>query len=79
MGYYTFDKTDLDYYLFFEDDMFFHPKDGVCRNGFNRYIPNLYTKSLEIIKKENFDFLKMNYSEFYETIPNQRNSSQYHI
>jgi hypothetical protein len=60
-----FDKTELDYYLFFEDDMFFHPKDGVCRNGFNRYIPNLYTKSLEIIKKENFDFLKMNYSEFY--------------
>ena len=60
-----FDKTDLDYYLFFEDDMFFHPKDGVCRNGFNRYVPNLYTKSLEIIKKENFDFLKMNYSEFY--------------
>jgi hypothetical protein len=60
-----FDKTELDYYLFFEDDMFFHPKDGVCRNGFNRYVPNLYTKSLEIIKKENFDFLKMNYSEFY--------------
>jgi hypothetical protein len=60
-----FDKTDLDYYLFFEDDMFFHPKDGVCRNGFNRYVPNLYSKSLEIIKKENFDFLKLNYSEFY--------------
>jgi FkbM family methyltransferase len=58
-------ETDLDYYLFFEDDMFFFPKDGVCKNGFNRYVPNLYTKSLEIIKKENFDFLKMNYSEFY--------------
>jgi hypothetical protein len=60
-----FDKTDLDYYLFFEDDMFFHPKDGVCRNGFNRYVPDLYSKSLEIIKKESFDFLKLNYSEFY--------------
>jgi hypothetical protein len=60
-----FDTTDLDYYLFFEDDMFFYPNEGVCRNGFNRYIPNLYSKSLEIIKKENFDFLKMNYSEFY--------------
>jgi len=58
-------ETDLDYYLFFEDDMFFYQKDGVCRNGFNRYVPNLYSKSLEIIKKENFDFLKMNYSEFY--------------
>ena len=43
-----FDKTDLDYYLFFEDDMFFFPNEGTsCRNGFNRYIPNLYTKSLE--------------------------------
>ena len=61
-----FDTTDLDYYLFFEDDMFFFPNEGtVCRNGFNRYVTNLYTKSLEIIKKENFDFLKMNYSEFY--------------
>lgn len=61
-----FDQTDLDFYLFFEDDMFFYPKEGtVCRNGFNRYVPNLYSKSLEIIKKENFDFLKLNYSEFY--------------
>jgi len=61
-----FDQTDLDYYLFFEDDMFFFPNEGtVCRNGFSRYTPNLYSKSLEIIKKENFDFLKMNYSEFY--------------
>jgi len=59
-------ETDLDYYLFFEDDMFFFPNEGhVCRNGFNRFVKNLYTKSLEIIKKENFDFLKLNYSEFY--------------
>jgi hypothetical protein len=61
-----FDKTDLDYYLFFEDDMFFYPKEGeVCKNGFNRFVPNLFKKSLEITKKEDFDFLKMNYSEFY--------------
>ena len=59
-------ETDLDYYLFFEDDMFFYPNEGtVCRNGFNRFVPNLYSKSLDIIKKENFDFLKLNYSEFY--------------
>jgi hypothetical protein len=61
-----FNETDLDFYLFFEDDMFFFPNEGtVCRNGFNRHTPNLYTKSLEIIKKENFDFLKLNYTEFY--------------
>jgi hypothetical protein len=60
-----FDKTELDFYLFFEDDMFFYQKDGVCKNGFNRYVSNLYSKTLQIVKKENFDFLKLNYSEFY--------------
>ena len=46
--------------------MFFYPKEGeVCRNGFNRYVKNLFTKSIEIVKKENFDFLKLNYSEFF--------------
>jgi hypothetical protein len=59
-------ETDLDFYWFFEDDMFFYPKQGeVCRNGFNRYVPNLYSKTLQIVKKENFDFLKLNYSEFF--------------
>ena len=52
--------------FFFEDDMFFYPKKGkVCKNGFNRYISKLYSKSLSIVKKENFDFLKLNYTEFF--------------
>jgi hypothetical protein len=61
-----FNETDLDFYYWFEDDMNLYPKKGeVCRNGFNRYVDNLYQKSLEIIKKENFDFLKLSFSEFY--------------
>lgn len=61
-----FDKTELDFYLFFEDDMFFYPNEGTtCKNGFNRYVSNLYSKTLQIVNKENFDFLKLNYSEFY--------------
>jgi hypothetical protein len=60
-----FNKTDLDYYYWFEDDMFFYPKNETCKNGFNRYVKNLYRKSLEIIQKENFDFLKLNFTEFY--------------
>jgi hypothetical protein len=61
-----FDETDLDFYYFFEDDMAFHPKKGeVCRNGFPRFVDNLYQKSLEIIQKENFDFLKLNFTEFF--------------
>jgi hypothetical protein len=61
-----FDETGLDFCWWFEDDMAFYPKKGeVCRNGFNRFVSNLYSKSLQIIKNENFDFLKLNYSEFF--------------
>ena len=61
-----FEKSNLEYMFFFEDDMFFYPNKGeVCRNGFNRMVDNLYNKSIEIVKKENFDFLKLNFSEFF--------------
>jgi len=60
------EEEGFDFHFFFEDDMFFFPKSGeTCRNGFNRYVFGLYEKSLEIIKKFEFDFLKLNYSEFY--------------
>ncbi len=60
------DENDFDFYWFFEDDMFFYPKKGeVCKNGFNRYVNGLFQTALEIVNKENFDFLKINYSEFY--------------
>lgn len=61
-----FDASDLDVMIFSEDDMNFYKKpDEVCRNGFNRYSPNLYNKCLNIIQKDNYDFLKINFSEFY--------------
>jgi hypothetical protein len=61
-----FDSLGLDFYFFFEDDMFFsNKKSEACKNGFNRYVPNLYQKTLEISQKENFDFLKLNFTEFY--------------
>jgi hypothetical protein len=61
-----FDETGLDFCYWFEDDMAFYPKKGeVCRNGFNRFVPNLYSKTLQIIKNENFDFLKLSFTEFY--------------
>ena len=60
-----FDKSDLEYMWFSEDDMFFQNNNETCRNGFNRYTPNLFEKCLKIMQKENFDFLKINYSEFY--------------
>lgn len=60
------EQEDLEYYLFFEDDMFFYGgTDELCRNGFYRHIPKLYIRSLEIINNENFDFLKLNFTEFF--------------
>jgi len=61
-----FEESELDFMFFFEDDMFFYNgKDTTCRNGFNRYVKNLYSSSLQICKMENFDFLKLNYTEFF--------------
>jgi len=60
-----FAESDSDYMLFFEDDMFFCPNEVVCKNGFGRKVNNLYMNSLQIIKKDNLDFLKLNFSEFY--------------
>jgi hypothetical protein len=61
-----FRDSGLDIMIFSEDDMFFQKKIGeTCRNGFNRYIPNLYMKCLEILQKEEFDYLKISFSEFY--------------
>jgi hypothetical protein len=60
------DSNGFDFYLFFEDDMFFYPHEGeVCKNGFNRYVKDLYKSSIEITKTHNFDFLKLNFTEFF--------------
>ena len=38
-----FDKSDMDYYIFFEDDMFpYVGPDHTCKNGFIRIAKNLY-------------------------------------
>lgn len=61
-----FDKTDLEYMMFFEDDMFFYPHPGkVCKNGFNRYVDKFYNKVMKIMAKESYDFMKFSYTEFY--------------
>lgn len=61
-----FAETPYPYCMFYEDDMFFYEgSDTVCRNGFIRKVPNLFNTVLEIIKKEKYDFLKFNFSEFF--------------
>jgi hypothetical protein len=60
------EENNFDFYLFFEDDMFFFPKNGeVCKNGFNRYEKNMYRYTLDIVKNYGYDFLKLNYTEFF--------------
>jgi len=60
------EQNNLSHYYFFEDDMFFYNgADVTCKNGFVRKIKNIFDNTLKIIKEENFDFLKLNFSEFY--------------
>lgn len=63
-----FAESDADFYMFFEDDMHLVGESDstpFCRNGFRKYVPNLYDKVLKIMLKEKFDFLKFSFSEFY--------------
>ena len=47
-----FHESDMDYYMFFEDDMFFYcGEDTTCRNGFVRKTKNLYEKILQIVNR----------------------------
>jgi len=60
------DENNFDFHFFFEDDMFFYlGEDEFCRNGFRRKIKDFYNLVLDITNKENFDFLKWNFSEFF--------------
>ena len=61
-----FNKSEMEYYIFFEDDMFFYVgQDQTCKNGFNRHTKKLFKKVLDIIRNEDLDFLKLNFTEFY--------------
>jgi len=63
-----FNNSEADYMLFFEDDMTINSVEeegNFCRKGFRKYIPNLYEILHKIMLKENFDFLKLSFSEVY--------------
>jgi len=63
-----FHESDADYMFFFEDDMTINSEEyggEFCRNGFRKYVPNLYVILHKIIMKENFDFLKASFTEVY--------------
>lgn len=63
-----FNESDSEYYIFLEDDMTAgNPTDDLCDSGYKKYDDDLYFKSLAIIHKNQYDYLKLSYSEFYGT------------
>lgn len=75
-----FHKSDADYMFFFEDDMTVNSVDEegkLCRNGFRKYIPNLYNLLHKIMLKEKFDFLKLTFTEVY--FDNDKQCSWYNV
>lgn len=61
-----FNSTDAKYYMFLEDDMNLCDENfKFCKNGFSRYIENLYYKIQKIMDKEEYDFLKLSFTEFF--------------
>lgn len=75
-----FHETDAEYYLFFEDDMTLasESEEGqYCRNGFRKYIPDLYLKLHQIMIKEEFDYLKLSFTEVY--MDNNIQTSWYNV
>ena len=75
-----FHNSDADFMFFFEDDMTVNPPELVgqfCRNGFRKYIPNLYNLVHRIMLKEQFDFLKLSFTEVY--FDNDKQCSWYNV
>jgi hypothetical protein len=59
-----FNDNGYKYMFFFEDDMLLD-FDGKCNFGFNKKVDNLFNNCIRIMDLENFDFLKLSFSEFY--------------
>ena len=75
-----FDNSDADFMFFFEDDMTVNPPEmvgQVCRNGFMKYVPNLYNILHKIMLKDGFDFLKLTFTEVY--FDNDKQCSWYNV
>lgn len=59
-----FEEHKSQYMLFFEDDMLLD-YNGSCLFGFKKHNTNLYKNIVLIMNEENYDFLKLSFSELY--------------
>ena len=61
-----FANSSNGYMMFFEDDMLLDlDKSKICTFGFSKFVNNLFSNVIRIMTKENYDFLKFSFSEFY--------------
>lgn len=75
-----FHQSDADFMFFFEDDMTINPPElegQFCRNGFRKFVPNLYSLVHKIMLKEDFDFLKLSFTEVF--FDNDKQCSWYNV
>lgn len=56
-----------DYYVFIEDDMYLNDASApaLCRNGFRSTAPDLRESLIHIMELEEYDFLKLSFTEFF--------------
>ena len=75
-----FHESDANFMFFFEDDMTINSPDEegkLCRNGFSKFVPNLYQKLHRIMLLENYDYLKLSFTEVY--MDNNKQCSWYNV
>jgi len=53
------------YMLFFEDDMLLDMSNSKCKCGFSKECPNLFDNLLRLMDTQDYDFVKLSFSEFY--------------
>lgn len=75
-----FHESNAHYMFFFEDDMTLNPPElqgQVCRNGFSKYVENVYNLVHKIMEIEDYDFLKLSFTEVY--MDNNKQCSWYNV
>jgi hypothetical protein len=60
-----FKESGSKYMFFFEDDMLLDLRQVKCPFGFNKHINSFYKFIIKLMDKENYDFIKFSFSEFY--------------
>lgn len=60
-----FKDSQTKYMMFFEDDMLLDLSESFCPFGFKKNIKNFYRFIIKLMDKENYDFIKFSFSEFY--------------